>query len=39
MMNFSKEELEIIEAVRALNGCEGFAEEECLEVWEEIMGL
>lgn len=33
----NQEELDIINGVRGIVGCEGFTEEECLEVWEESM--
>ena len=38
-MVYSQDELETILAVRGIVGCEGFTEEECLEVWGESMLL
>lgn len=35
----NEEELDIINGVRGIKGCEEFTEEECLEVWEEGMML
>lgn len=36
---FNEEELDIISGVRGIVGCEGFTEEECLEVWQESVLL
>lgn len=38
-MNYTNEELEIIESIRVIKGCEYYTEDECLEVWEFAMEL
>lgn len=38
-MSYTNEEIEIIEGIRAIKGCENYTEDECLEVWEFALEL
>lgn len=38
-MSYTNEELEIIEGIRYIKGCEDYTEDECLEVWVFAMEL
>lgn len=38
-MSYTNEELEIIDGIRVIKGCENYTEDECLEVWEFAMEL
>ena len=39
MMYTDEEIKEIIEGIRFIKGCENYTEDECLEVWEDMMRL
>lgn len=38
-MDYTNEEMETIQAMREIKGCENLSEDECLEVWEFAMEL
>lgn len=36
---YDSEELDIIHGIRAIKGCENLSDDECLEVWGDMMRL
>lgn len=38
-MGYTSDELEIIEGIRTIKGCKDYTEDECLEVWEDMLEL
>lgn len=38
-MDYTSDELDTIQAMREIKGCEDLSEEECLEVWEFMLEL